>query len=157
MMTMGLPKPPLRLPFAVQKVGTKIETEIDVVDYRNYIFSLRFMFNEHDQSDRARIYKLVGDRPHVNTNDGDPGVPTPLDFGISQIDASGEKPISDQELKELRLMSWGGDTFDKHIAFVNLKPGHYRVSVESLRDAPELIGIPIIFIMGSDPKASNIE
>ena len=151
----GLPKPPLKIPFEVQKSGTKIENEIQVVDYRTYIFSLDFMYKENDQIDRARVKKLVGD--DMQDKDGDPGVPTRLHFKISQSDASGEKSIFDQELRELRLRSWGADSLDKHIAYVNLKPGHYLISIESLIDSPELIGTPIFFTMRFNPKVSKIE
>ena len=36
------------------------------------------------------------------------------------------------------------------------RQGRYRISVESLRDVPELFGTPAIFRIGTDPKASSI-
>lgn len=147
----GPPKPPLSLPFEVQKAGSKVETELEVIEHREYIFSLRFGFKKNDEVDRARVKKLVGENAQFK---GGTGVPTPLIFKISVIDATGERPMLQQEIPELRLRSWGGDSFDKHIAYVILKPGHYRISVESLKDAPELVGTPIAFSIGFYAKAT---
>jgi hypothetical protein len=151
----GVPTPPLKIPFAVQTAGAKIETEVQVVDHKNYIFNLAFMFKEHDENDRVRVKKLVGE--DMQYKDGDSGIPTSLHFKITLIDTVGEKIIFDQVLKDLRLRSWSGTSYSKHITDVALKPGHYLISVESLKDAPELMGTPVIFIMGSYAKASNID
>lgn len=148
------PKPPLKLPFAVQKAGTKIETELLVAEYREYIFSLQFLFKGDDE-DRKRVKKLVGEARHVKN--GDPGVPTPLRFTINVIDTTGEHPIRDQVIPELRLISWSGNSFDKLIDYVVLKPGRYRIRVESLKDAPELDGTTITFSIGSYAKATPIK
>ena len=149
-----IPKPPLSLPFEVQKAGNKVETKLRVVEHREYIFSLRFGFKENDEEDRSRVKKLVGDDGQFKN--GDPGIPTPLRFKISVIDATGERPMLEQVIPELRLRSWGGDSFKKHIAYVILKPGHYRISIESLKDVPELVGTPIAFSIGRDPKTGPI-
>lgn len=150
-----LPTPPLTLPFEVQRTGSKVETELFVVDHREYSFSLKFGFKENDGEDRARVKKLVGDDGQFKN--GDPGISTPLRIKINLIDASGDKPLFEQEISVLRLRSWGGNGFDKHIAYVVLKPGHYRVSVESLKDVPELVGTPIAFGIGFYAKATPIK
>ena len=147
------PTPPLTLPFEAQKAGSKVETELLVVDHREYSLSLRFGFKENNEEDRARVKKLVGD--DEQSKNGDPGIPTPLRIKIREIDASGEKPLLEQDIPVLRLRSWGGSGFDKHIAYVMLKPGHYRVSVESLKDAPELVGTPLSFSIGFYAKATS--
>lgn len=149
------PKPPLILPFEVQKAGSKVETELEVIEHREYIFSLRFGFKKNDEVDRARVKKLVGDDGQLKN--GDPGIPTPLRFKINVIDATGERPMLEQEISELRLRSWGGDSFDKHIAYVILEPGHYRISIESLKDAPELVGTPIALGIGFYAKSTPIK
>jgi Domain of unknown function (DUF5625) len=160
----GLPIPPIRLPFAVEKAGAKIDIEIEIVDYRGYTFALDFMFKEDDQADRARIKKLVGDSPpsySPNGDYGDPGAPTPLRFSIHRIEANAsQQVVFDKQYTHLRLMSWGGDSFDKNLAppLMPLKPGNYRIHLESLADMPEFVGIPVFFSMGSNYlKASNIE
>lgn len=148
------PKPPLTLPFAVQKAGSKVETDLRIVEYRPYYFSLRFNFKEGDRADRARVNKLVGD--DYQDKYGDPGVPTPLKLKISVIEPAGERVIVDKEVSGLRLRSWGADNFDKHIDMIKLKPGIYRVSIESLQDAPELIGTPIALRIYYDPNSTTL-
>lgn len=53
----------------------------------------------------------------------------------------------EQEISELRKTSDAADFFAKQIIELTLKPGHYRVSIESLKDVPELLGTPVIFQM----------
>jgi len=139
------PTPPLVLPFEVQKVGSKVETELRIVKRRQYVFSLQFRFNKNDAADRARVKKLVGEDGQFKN--GDPGISTPLRFKISVIDAEGERPMLEQEISELRLRSWGSDCFDKHIDYVMLEPGYYRISVESLKAVPELDGTLTAFVV----------
>jgi hypothetical protein len=144
------PKPPIVMPFAVQKAGSRVETEMCIVEQRSYIFSLRFNFKGDDETEYARVKKLVGD--DIQDKNGDPGIPTPLKLKISEIGSGGERVIVDKEVLELRLKSWGSGSLDKKIDYIKLLPGHYRVSVESLKDAPELAGIPVAFSIGYSAK-----
>ena len=148
------PKPPLTLPFAVQKAGNKVETDLRIVEHRPYYFRLRFSFKEHDQDDRARVKKLVGD--DYQDKYGAPGIPTPLRLKVSVIDPAGERLLVDKDIQDLRLRSWGGDSFSKHIDIIKLKPGIYRVSVESLQDAPELVGTPTALVIYYDPNSTTL-
>lgn len=148
------PKPPLTLPFAVQKAGNKVEMDLRIVEYRPYYFSLRFNFKEGDRADRARVKKLVGD--DYQDKYGDPGVPTSLRLEISVIEPAGERVIVDKELSDLRLRSWGGDNFDKHIDMIKLKPGIYRVRVENLQDAPELTGTQTALRIYYNPNSTTL-
>ena len=145
------PKPPIVLPFAVEKAGNKVETEMRIVEHREYTFSLQFSYKEGDQADRARVKRLVGD--DMQDKNGDPGIPTPLKLKVSVIEPAGGRVIVDKEIQKLRLRSWGGDSFDKHIDYIKLEPGHYRVSIESLQDAPDLTGIPVALVISANkPK-----
>jgi hypothetical protein len=85
------PKPPIKLPFEVQKAGSRAETEMRVVERRNYIFSLGFSCKKGYWEDYARVKKLLGDnRRNIQTGKWvDTGIPTPLKFKISIIDAAG--------------------------------------------------------------------
>ncbi|MBU0484385.1 MAG: hypothetical protein KKB30_07725 [Proteobacteria bacterium] len=144
--------PPVVLPFAVQKAGNKVETELRIVDHREYIFSLCFNYKEGDQLDRERVKKLVGDN-YADKN-GDPGIQTPLKLKITALQSTGENVIIEKDISDIRLRSWGGDSFSKHIDYIIMKPGHYRVSVESLKDSPELIGTEIFLTIGIYPKST---
>jgi hypothetical protein len=142
------PTPRIVLPFAVQKAGTTVETEMRIVEHHDYIFSLCFTYKEGDQADRARVKKLVGN----NHKDGDPGIPTPLKLKVSVIEPAGERVIVDKEVLELRLRSWGGGWFEKHIDYIKLMPGNYRVSVKSLKNVPELAGESVFLTIGFHVK-----
>ena len=142
-------------PFEVQKAGNKVEIEYRVVKHEFYYFNLRLMYKEGDQEDRARVRKLAGSyEKDKNGKLIEPGIPIVLRFKINVIDSAGERPMLEQEIPVLGLTSWGGDSFSKQIAGVPLKPGRYRISVESLRDVPELVGTPVIFSIGIDAKST---
>ena len=146
------------LPFEVQKAGNKVEIEYRAVEHRGYLFDLRLMYKEGDQVDRERVRKLAG--RYEKDNNGkliEPGVPILLRFKIDAIDDSGVQPMLEQEISELRMTSYGADSFDKRIAEVILKPGRYRISVESLKDVPELVGTPVIFRIGFYAKSTPIK
>jgi hypothetical protein len=150
-------KPPLILPFAVQQSGNKVETELQVQEHRPYIFDLRFGFNEKDSEDRERVKKLAGD--YGRDKDGrllKPGISVPLRLKINLIDSHGEKTLLEREILEEEMWAYGADNFKKQIAIVPLKSGHYQISVESLKDMPELIGTTVTLGIGYDPKASAI-
>lgn len=147
------PQPPLSFPFAVQQAGSRVETEMRIVERKQYSFRLQFSYKEGNQEDRERVRKLVGSyEKDRNGNLIDPGIPTPLKFKIYIIDASGERLMLERDIPVLGLTSWGGDSFGKIFAFEILNPGHYRVIVESLKDAPELAGTAITFVIGFRSK-----
>lgn len=151
------PKPPIVLPFAVQKAGNKLETEIKVAEHRAYLFHLRFLFNENDERDRARVRKLVGGAGiDKYGNLVEPGIPVALRIRINLIDATGEKLILEKEFFELKLSAHADSYFSKQIIGLPLLPGHYRISIESLMDVPELLGTDIFLIIASDPKTRKI-
>jgi hypothetical protein len=156
--TKQIPKPPLVLPFVVQLAGNKVETELQVHEHRSYIFYLQLGFVEKDPEDRERVKKLAGD--YERNKEGKllkPGVAVPLRLKISVIDSFPEKTLLEREILEEEMWAYGADNFKKQIAIVPLKPGHYRVSLESLKDAPELVGTPIAFGIGFYAKATSIK
>ena len=154
--TADLPKPPLSVPFSVQKMGSKVETELQIVEHRSYFFDLQLMFKETEE-DRKRVRKLAGDvMIDKNGKAIEPGVPIVLKFKVSEIDTSGEALILEQKFADLKLVSSSANSFNKRIATVILKPGKYRVSVESLKSIPDLVGTPVVFRIGRNAKTSAI-
>lgn len=151
----SVPKPPIKLPFEVQKAGSMIEMEIRIVEEKEYRFALVFMYNKGDSADGERVRKLAGE-PEVDNIFGKlmkPGVPILLRFKINVIDSIGEKPfVLEREVSELAVTSTGVDHFTKKIAYLPLKQGRYRISVESVKDVPELIGTPVFFQIGFNAK-----
>lgn len=151
-------KAPTSWPFEVQKAGNKVEVEFEAVEHRGYLFDLRLMYKEGDREDGERVRKLAG--RYEKDNNGkllEPGVPILLRIKIDEIDDTGVKPMLDQEISELRTTSHGANSFDKRITEVPLKPGRYRISVESLKDVPELFGTPVIFSIGFYAKSTPIK
>jgi len=49
------PTPRIVLPFTVQKAGTIVETEMRIVEHREYIFGLCVTYKEENQADRTRV------------------------------------------------------------------------------------------------------
>lgn len=142
------PRPPLNLPFAVQKAGSKLETELRIVEGRSYSFTLRFMYKENDHADFVRVRALAGSHKRDMTGKLiDPGVPILLKLVINQVDAQGSNLLFAREISEQALYSLGGDSHNKKIADIPLDAGYYRVSIESLRDVPELEGTKINFVI----------
>jgi hypothetical protein len=137
------PKPPIRIPFAVHKAGTKIETDVRIVERHLYSFTLSFLYK--DEADRVRVRKLTGGNETDKTGKIlEPGVPIPVKVTIFKQDAEGRHLLFSQEFSEQRLYSWGG-SLDKKIADTFLETGNYTISVESLQDIPELKDTVIIF------------
>lgn len=141
-----LPKPPIAMPFAVEHAGNKVETEVRIVKEQSYSLVLYFMHRKNDREERARIRKLTGSaKKNKEGRAVEPGIPIPLTIKISVIESQEEHLIVDTELSELTLESWGADSLTKVITKLILKPGRYRVSIESLKDIPELKGTRINF------------
>ena len=148
-----LPEPPVIIPFAVQKAGAVIETELLVQEHRPYLFDLIFGFEKNDPNDRERVKNLAGD--YGRNQDGkltNPGISVPLRLNINIIDSLGERPIFDKKIFEEEMWAYGSDNFKKRVAIAPLKAGHYRISVESLKDMPELIGTNTAFGIGYNNK-----
>lgn len=149
-----IPKPPLSVPFEVQKEGSKVETTLRVLERREYLFDLRLMYKEKNPKDHVRVGKLTGGAGiDKNGKPVAPGVPILLRLKIDVIDDSGMTPMLDQEIAELRRTAHTADFFGKQIATVLLKPGRYRISVESLKDVPELVGTPVVLHIGRPATA----
>lgn len=141
----GPPQPPINLRFEVQKAGNRAETEMRIVEEKGYWFDLVYRYQQGDMADAERVRKLAG----YSDLDKDnkllrPGVSTPLRFKLHIIDGTGERLMLEQEISELRTTSYGSGRYTKQITSpLVLKPGRYRVSVESLNDVPELIGTTV--------------
>lgn len=144
------PQPPINLPFEVQKAGSRVETKLQIVEERGYWFSLLFRYKKGDGLDGARVGKLAG--RYDKDKSGrliEPGVPIVLRLKIYVINSSGDRLVLEQDVSELRMTAMGGDHYTKGIIPpLILKPGSYRISVESLKDVPELIGTPVEFQIG---------
>lgn len=140
------PNPPLSFPFSVEKAGNKVESVFRINKERYYSFSILLLSKKGDKADRERVRKLAGD-PQVDMNGKptNPGTQIPLRLKLNLVTSAGEKTILEKEISEQKLWAQSEDGFSRLIDAAILKPGDYRVSVESLKDVPQLEGTPVSF------------
>ena len=87
------------------------------------------------------IKQLLGDHDQKTNNSG---IVTPLRLTINSLEDSEEHLVLVMENLEAQGRN-PSDNIDRHIAWISLQPGHYRVRLESLQDVPELMEIPTAF------------
>lgn len=152
------PKPPLIVLFAIHKAGTVATTELRIVEHRIYYFDLRLGFKENDPEDKRRVRKLAGGFGRdKNGKLLDPGISIPLKLTINIVDSSGERLLLEKEIREEEMYAYGTDAYLKKISRIALKPGYYRISVESLEDIPELSKTSVSLGIGFNPKDRPID
>lgn len=162
------PVPPIELPFDVQKVGNKVETEFQIIDHsRRFSLNLNYLYG--DQTARKRAWELSGGYGGVPISSEKPAMQTriPENFIesnalteeklhpaqlaikliISQVENNLIKPVIEKEINThgIGLTSWGGSYLTKQLIIFPLEAGHYQLSVEVLSTSPELSQIPITF------------
>jgi len=145
------PRPPIELPFAVHQAGATVMTELRIVDKYKYPFVLRFEYKEKDKADQERVRKLVGSggRNKWTGKIIDPGIPIPLKLTISIIELSGERILSEKNVLALGEDAHGINYFERDIDRNQIKipPGLYRVTVQSVKDIPELANTKVFFVI----------
>jgi hypothetical protein len=145
------PKPPIELPFAVHQAGATVSTELWIVDKYKYPFVLRFEYKEKDKADQERVRKLVGSGGKNKWTGKiiDPGIPIPLKLTISIIESSGERTLLEKDVLALGEDAHGINYFERDIDRNQIKipPGLYRVTVQSLKDIPELANTKVFFVI----------
>lgn len=154
-----LPKPPLILPFAAHKAGSVVTTEVRIVEHRVYYFDLRLGFKENDSEDRKRVQKLAGGfgRDKKSREPLDYGISIPVRLKITTVDSSNDLIIYDKEIQKEEMSGFGANSFSKKIDRLELRPGHYRISLENLKDIPELNETPVFLGVGFNPKDRPID
>lgn len=130
----------LNEPFEVHKAGAKIATEVHVKKAHHYWFELIFLHNKaDDEAERERVKKLVGS--WEKNKDGmsiEPGIPIPLKITISVIDAAGEHPVTEKEVFVGSVWAGGAGGYRRAIGAIEIPAGHCRITVQSMKDIPEL-------------------
>lgn len=162
---MQTPKPPFFVLFEAQKAGSVFTTELRVVEHRSYVFALFLKVKKGaSMEDARRLIELAGkfgrDKSGKQPWGGKllwPGISIPLKLKISVIDASGERIIYDKEIHEEEMLGAGSIGIEKLIDVIDLSPGHYKISVQSLKDIPELAESPITFGIFGWPNTNPID
>ncbi|MGH8530554.1 MAG: DUF5625 family protein [Nevskiales bacterium] len=145
-----LPQPPLVVPFTTEQAGIKSEFEMQVTKDRPYKFSIQLGYRHGDEGDRNRVSRLAGRYGRMNTKLIEPGISIPLRLKINLLGPSGTKLLVDREFWEQEMYAEGSDRFLKTITVVRLTPGRYNVSIQYLKDVPELRGTPVALTIFED-------
>ena len=149
-------KPPVQVPFLLEEAGSVVEIELNISEYRGYFFNLEFPYHKDDEVDFLRVRKLIGSGEI--SRDGsrvDPGVPLRILLEIDGRDSTGEM-VYYKNIVNPVLVSVGSDYFTKRIDSVKLKPGAYKIRLESLLNVPEFNRFPVKFSVNWHPKSTVI-
>jgi hypothetical protein len=153
------PKPPFFVPFEAQKSGSVFTTELRVVEHRSYIFALLLGSKiGATVEDARRLMELA--ESDARNKDGKAvsnGIPIPLKLKVSLIEPSGERIIYDKDVHEMEKIGATTLGFEKLIDSIELRPGHYRIDIQSLKDIPELAESPITFGIYGWPNSNPID
>lgn len=145
------PRPPIELPFAVHQASATVSTELRIVDNYTYPYVLRFVYEEKNYADRERVRKLVGSgaRNRLTGEFKEPGIQIPLKITVNVIDSSGERTFLEKEILTGGLDSFNSKYYERDIDRnqIRIPPGLYRVTVQSLKNIPELANTKVIFII----------
>jgi len=123
---------PTSVPIDVTKKGNKTEVLVKLRKECGCGAYLDFYYIEHDMVDRERVDKIVGHSKRGS------GVKTPVHLTFTKIEKDGREIILLDEEKEPKIYSWGGFSFSKRIDGMLFLPGLYKISIEALKDSPEL-------------------
>jgi hypothetical protein len=151
--------PPFDVPFEAQKAGSIFTSELRLVEHRSYVFALFIKAKKGtSMEDARRLIELAGsDARYKNGKPLSYGVSMPVKLTVSLIDPSGEKVIYDKEIQQEDKIGAGVMGIEKVIDVIDLRPGHYKVSVQSLKDTPEYSENPVTFGVVSWPNTNPID
>jgi hypothetical protein len=148
------PELPVTLPFAVDKAGATVSTDLRIVknlpngEPYGYISTLHFEYKQNDSIDRQRVRKLVDKWWDKSGNIHYPVISSiPLRLKISALDSFGnERVVSDKTVYLGEESGFSATYFSRYVEErLNLSAGLYRVTIQSLRDVPELAGTTVTF------------
>ncbi len=140
------PTPVVKWPFDVSKRDSKVNQEFRIREYRSYYFALRF--DHLGPPDAQRVLAVVGDGSRKY-----PGIAIPIHIKILKLLDTGNPPpelIYEGTISTSNsyagVGTWwppsGHGAFLREIIAIDLKPGIYRVEVNTIEDRPEFSGTP---------------
>jgi hypothetical protein len=142
-----IPKPPLEVPFSLDRGGECLEFEIRIVKKYTYTFGLGFIVNRNNPSDWSRVLKITGSAArsiytgkYVNL-----GEPLNLRLQVNSIDKNTTPFVFDKTESQILKYATGGAYIKKMIVNLLLEPGLYKVRLDNLLAAPAIKGTPINF------------
>ena len=100
------------------KAGATASVKFRVTDAGGYVAILQYAFLEHDQADRARMWKLAGGNHKEAPGGGwvEPGAPLQIKVTFARVDGSNANRIKEQTVENPRLSYYGATTLNAILA-----------------------------------------
>ena len=127
-----LRRPLADLPLSLSPAGS-LETEARIHVRQRYELSLDL--SNKDTRGREMNREALAGRHYPRVD----GVSIPLEWALE--DSRTGRVVAGGNVDSRNASSWGGGVVTRFIAFVDVPPGRYRLSVRVLRDVAELEGI----------------
>jgi len=127
-----LQRPIADRPLSISPAGS-LETDARIHVQQRYRLSLDLP--NKDAQGRAMNREALGGRQYPRVD----GASIPLEWALA--DSRSGQVVAGGTVDTRNASQWGGGVATRHIAFVDVPPGRYRLSVRVLRDVIELQGI----------------
>jgi hypothetical protein len=117
-----------------------------LVEAHRYWFNLKLTYKEGDKADRERVRKLVGSwgKKRGTRRSIEAGILIPLKITISVSDSSGAHPVLEKEVLVGDVYAYGNNYFLREIEYIEIPAGRCRITVQSLKNIPELAYTEVI-------------
>jgi len=128
---------PISVPFAVQKAGTRLTCDLVIEDEGGYGVYLSYL-NDGTQEDDERVLRIADGYEYYDAsmNVSRQGGPMIVRYILKSLDSG--QILRDEVIKHPGIWSWDGERRSAVLGAFDLTPGRYEVTVESLKDAPEM-------------------
>jgi hypothetical protein len=148
------PTPIYRFLFDASRPDSQITEDIKIPEFRTYTVGLEF--NYTNELDLYRVASLVGDGPG-----GGPGIPIRVHLRILQNDHNTDAPVFDNTISTSHRYRQGfsqkyAGSFFRQILVINLRPGIYKIEVNTIDATPQFTAITTYLVVDYDPRASRL-
>lgn len=141
---------PFSRPVDLTKKSNKSEFLVKITESHNYDFELQFFFNDPKHSktsrDEERVGRLVGG-VFIENNKlvKYEGIARYIHLTIAKIKKNRSEQIIFNKIKEPGNSLISAQHYLQSIDSMELEPGVYKFSIESLKDYPDFVGTAIHF------------
>lgn len=130
---------PISVPFAVHKAGTRLTCEVVIEDEGGYGVYLSYL-NNGTKEDSKRVLRIADGYKYDASSDvwidmGEGG-PMIVRYILKSLDSG--QILRDEVIEHPDIWSWDGERRNAVLGAFSLLPGRYEVTIESLKDVPEM-------------------
>lgn len=143
--------PPLRIPFDLSDPNSKLETTVQISEFRNYSLGFEFLIKNKNQMERAKVRELV-----AGSKGNDNSMRIAIQLNIIPLEPSTIETNFLKNYSMQRLMSWSDSSLNTEFDNVRLRPGTYRIVLANQRQVDSFRDVPMNFIFASNPKSTKI-